>query len=100
LFFQAHGGIFLTAKPSKHTKKIFPKLPIRRRNAFEQAGANWNKQALSASESGGKPHALQTLRAVCQPLIVAKRLECGRFSAAFRPSTHSPQITLLTITFP
>ena len=41
---------------------------------------------LLVSEGGGEPHAVQTLRVMRMPSLIAKRLDCGCFSTAFRPS--------------
>jgi hypothetical protein len=45
-----------------------------------------SKAAMFADESVGEPHAVQTLRAIRERSLVAKRLDCGCFSTAFRQS--------------
>jgi hypothetical protein len=49
-----------------------------------------SKLLLSSSESGAKATAVQTLRATRVSLFVAKRLDCGVFTAALRSQNDEP----------
>ena len=40
-------------------------------------------ELIGCGESGGKPHAVQTLRAIVSATVIAKRLECGELAPAF-----------------
>ena len=40
-------------------------------------------ELIGCGESGGKPHAVQSLRDLVNGTMVAKRLECGELAPAF-----------------
>jgi hypothetical protein len=46
----------------------------------------WFERSLLAHESGGEPHAVQTLRVIWKRWFIAERLNCGCFSTAFLPT--------------